>query len=122
RESRTGDQAECEERRGKKTVGRAGHWLGSLDGLRRARPCRVQSKPTEAGRMRCIRVFTVVLLPGLWVRTCYRRRSAALVRMAHSAKGITLDPHFWHTRWAEGRIGFHEGAANALLVAHLGAL
>lgn len=29
-----------------------------------------------------------------------------------------MDPEFWKTRWAEGRIGFHEGAPNAFLVRH----
>lgn len=33
-----------------------------------------------------------------------------------------MDAQFWHERWAEGRIGFHQGAVNALLVAHIGAL
>jgi len=30
-----------------------------------------------------------------------------------------MDPQFWFERWAEGRIGFHEGRPNALLVRHL---
>ena len=29
-----------------------------------------------------------------------------------------MDPEFWKTRWAEGRIGFHEGTPNAFLVRH----
>lgn len=29
-----------------------------------------------------------------------------------------MDPSFWHERWSENRIGFHEGAPNALLTAH----
>jgi thiopurine S-methyltransferase len=29
-----------------------------------------------------------------------------------------MQPDFWHSRWAEGRIGFHEGTANALLQQH----
>ena len=33
-----------------------------------------------------------------------------------------MEHGFWHARWAEGRIGFHEGRANALLKRHLGAL
>lgn len=33
-----------------------------------------------------------------------------------------MDSHFWHTRWSEGRIGFHEGKPNAHLVKHLGVL
>jgi thiopurine S-methyltransferase len=33
-----------------------------------------------------------------------------------------MDPDFWHARWAAGQIGFHEGAPNAHLVAHAGAL
>ena len=32
------------------------------------------------------------------------------------------DPDFWHSRWQENRIGFHQAQANALLRAHLGAL
>ena len=34
-----------------------------------------------------------------------------------------VDPDFWRARWGQGRIGFHEGAPNALLtkyVTHLG--
>lgn len=31
-------------------------------------------------------------------------------------------PEFWHVRWQEGRTGFHQAEANALLRAHLGAL
>lgn len=30
-----------------------------------------------------------------------------------------MDHDFWHERWEEGRIGFHEGRPNALLVRHL---
>jgi thiopurine S-methyltransferase len=33
-----------------------------------------------------------------------------------------MHPQFWHTRWADNRTGFHEAAANALLVAHFAAL
>jgi len=29
-----------------------------------------------------------------------------------------MDPAFWQARWREGRIGFHEGRPNDLLVAH----
>ena len=29
-----------------------------------------------------------------------------------------MDASFWHARWREGRIGFHEGRPNAHLVAH----
>lgn len=29
-----------------------------------------------------------------------------------------MDKDFWHGRWREGRIGFHEGAPNTLLSAH----
>src|SRR5687767_7665068 len=29
-----------------------------------------------------------------------------------------MEPSFWKTRWREGRIGFHEGKPNDLLVAH----
>jgi thiopurine S-methyltransferase len=30
-----------------------------------------------------------------------------------------MDPAFWKSRWAEGRIGFHEGVPNTYLVRHL---
>lgn len=33
-----------------------------------------------------------------------------------------MDPAFWKARWAEQRIGFHEGVPNAMLQAHLGRL
>lgn len=33
-----------------------------------------------------------------------------------------MEPNFWRSRWNEGRIGFHEGKPNALLVKHLAAL
>jgi len=33
-----------------------------------------------------------------------------------------MNPDFWQSRWREGRIGFHEGAPNAFLRAHLAAL
>ena len=33
-----------------------------------------------------------------------------------------MDEQFWHRRWELNEIGFHEGKANALLVAHLEAL
>ncbi|HWV39972.1 MAG TPA: hypothetical protein VN033_15995 [Vulgatibacter sp.] len=33
-----------------------------------------------------------------------------------------MDAEFWTSRWREGRIGFHEGRPNDLLVAHAGAL
>lgn len=29
-----------------------------------------------------------------------------------------MDPEFWQARWRDGRIGFHEGRPNDLLVAH----
>jgi len=33
-----------------------------------------------------------------------------------------MDPDFWHLRWRENRIGFHQAAANAMLVKHIDAL
>ena len=33
-----------------------------------------------------------------------------------------MDPDFWHARWHERRIGFHEGRVNRMLAAHLDAL
>lgn len=33
-----------------------------------------------------------------------------------------MDAGFWHQRWEEGRIGFHESAENPSLVAHIEAL
>lgn len=33
-----------------------------------------------------------------------------------------MEHSFWHDRWESGRIGFHEGRPNALLVAHFSAL
>lgn len=33
-----------------------------------------------------------------------------------------MNPEFWHKRWADNQIGFHEDAVNPLLVAHLDAL
>lgn len=33
-----------------------------------------------------------------------------------------MDPDFWHERWQKNLIGFHEGEANTLLVAHFAAL
>lgn len=30
-----------------------------------------------------------------------------------------MDPEFWHERWRQGQIGFHEGRPNAYLVRHL---
>lgn len=33
-----------------------------------------------------------------------------------------MDAQFWHDRWQEGRLGFHEGRVNRMLEAHLGAL
>ncbi len=33
-----------------------------------------------------------------------------------------MDPNFWHLRWRENRIGFHQATANAMLVKHIGAL
>jgi len=33
-----------------------------------------------------------------------------------------MEENFWHERWAKNEIGFHEGEANALLVAHFKAL
>jgi thiopurine S-methyltransferase len=33
-----------------------------------------------------------------------------------------MNPEFWHKRWADNQIGFHESAVNPLLVAHLDSL
>lgn len=33
-----------------------------------------------------------------------------------------MEPDFWHERWSENRIGFHNEEANPALVAHFGAL
>ena len=33
-----------------------------------------------------------------------------------------MNPDFWTTRWRDGRIGFHEGAPNTLLTAHVSSL
>ena len=33
-----------------------------------------------------------------------------------------MDAQFWHDRWQEGRLGFHEGRVNRMLEAHVGAL
>jgi thiopurine S-methyltransferase len=33
-----------------------------------------------------------------------------------------MDAQFWHNRWKEGRIAFHEGHANTLFERHVGAL
>lgn len=33
-----------------------------------------------------------------------------------------MEPAFWHSRWAERRLAFHEGQPNAHLVEHLGVL
>ena len=33
-----------------------------------------------------------------------------------------MDPDFWHERWENNQIGFHEGETNALLEAHFGSL
>lgn len=33
-----------------------------------------------------------------------------------------MEAAFWRRKWAAGDIGFHEGAPNAMLIAHLGAL
>ncbi|MGI3210299.1 thiopurine S-methyltransferase [Roseovarius tibetensis] len=33
-----------------------------------------------------------------------------------------MDAKFWHERWQDGRIGFHEGCVNRMLAAHIGAL
>lgn len=33
-----------------------------------------------------------------------------------------MDPEFWHSRWQDRRIGFHEGRVNRMLAAHIGAL
>ena len=33
-----------------------------------------------------------------------------------------MEPEFWHQRWRENRIGFHQSAPNAMLVKHVGAL
>jgi thiopurine S-methyltransferase len=35
---------------------------------------------------------------------------------------IDMDRDFWHRKWASNEIGFHEGAANPLLLAHFGRL
>lgn len=37
-------------------------------------------------------------------------------------KGCVMEHGYWHERWQDGRTAFHEGQANALLVAHLNAL
>ncbi len=36
----------------------------------------------------------------------------------HDRTGAGMDEDFWHSRWQQNEIGFHEGAANALLVEH----
>ncbi|WP_104019961.1 thiopurine S-methyltransferase [Roseovarius nitratireducens] len=33
-----------------------------------------------------------------------------------------MDAQFWHDRWQEGRLGFHEGRVNRMLEAHIAAL
>ncbi|MDZ7710098.1 MAG: thiopurine S-methyltransferase [Roseovarius sp.] len=33
-----------------------------------------------------------------------------------------MDAQFWHDRWQEGRLGFHEGRVNRMLEAHIGSL
>lgn len=33
-----------------------------------------------------------------------------------------MDPDFWHSRWSEGRIGFHEETPHPMLVRHVPAL
>lgn len=33
-----------------------------------------------------------------------------------------MDADFWHRKWANNDIGFHEGAVNPLLVKHFSAL
>ena len=33
-----------------------------------------------------------------------------------------MDAQFWHDRWQEGRLGFHEGRVNRMLATHVGAL
>lgn len=33
-----------------------------------------------------------------------------------------MEPDFWHQRWRENRIGFHQATANAMLTRHIGAL
>lgn len=33
-----------------------------------------------------------------------------------------MDAEFWHERWRENRLGFHQAQPNALLVRHIGAL
>jgi thiopurine S-methyltransferase len=33
-----------------------------------------------------------------------------------------MDPDFWHQRWRENRIGFHQAAPGAMLMKHIGAL
>jgi thiopurine S-methyltransferase len=33
-----------------------------------------------------------------------------------------MEADFWHSRWQAGQIGFHEGAVNRMLAAHIGAV
>ena len=33
-----------------------------------------------------------------------------------------MEPNFWHERWQQNQLGFHESEANSLLVAHFDAL
>ena len=33
-----------------------------------------------------------------------------------------MEPNFWHSKWAKGEIGFHEGTPNTLLIEHFAAL
>ena len=37
-------------------------------------------------------------------------------------KRQAMDAQFWHDRWQDGRLGFHEGKVNRMLEAHIGAL
>lgn len=37
-------------------------------------------------------------------------------------QGTVVDAEFWHQRWADKQIGFHQSAPNPLLLAHIGAL
>lgn len=43
-------------------------------------------------------------------------------RPAEVYHAADVDPNFWHKRWNEGRIGFHEGQPNQHLVKHRAAL
>lgn len=41
---------------------------------------------------------------------------------SRAPRDVAMDPEFWHSRWREGRIGFHEPAVNARLTSHWSAL